>query len=86
MRKVELYWAENGWLLKSCEEGERDRYKVFSYDDTFEGDSEAKAFASFLYAIKEEMGPSESRYSKHRVMINIEPGDKFDDGSEEAEQ
>jgi hypothetical protein len=32
------------------------------------------------------MGPCESRYSKHRVMINIEPGDKFDDGSEEAEQ
>lgn len=78
MRKLELYWAENGWLIKSVEDGEPDRYTVFSHRDSDDGKEEAEAFSSLLWEIKSLMGPSESRYSKYRVMVNLEEGDKYE--------
>ena len=66
--------ATNGWILKyKCEDEPADVY-VFNADDGHE--SEIKAFAHLLQVVKNLCGPQESRYSAHRVMIHIEPGDK----------
>lgn len=67
--------AENGWILT-----DEDQTFVFSHDE--DEKTEADAFLHLLYQVKESMGPSESRYSEHRVMVRIEKGDKFEDGQE----
>lgn len=78
--KITIMSAENGWILQEhLEEGEvRSGFSVFGHDETDEG--QAKTFADLLWKLKEIMGPSESRYSAHRVMIRIEPGDKHEGG------
>lgn len=85
MTKLVIECANNGWILKTIYKKDPDENKleVFSYDDSSTS-AEANAFAELLWAIKSVIGPQESRYSKERVMINIEPGDKYVDQSEES--
>lgn len=62
--------ADNGWILES----DRADLQVFQ-----EGDDEktaAEAFRDLLYAVQSAIGPDDSRYSKHRIYIDIRPGDK----------
>jgi hypothetical protein len=77
--KFKVMTAENGWVIEEqLEEGEhRSGLHAFGHDDSEEG--QARAFADLLWTIKNMIGPNESRYSKHRVVINIEPGDKHED-------
>jgi hypothetical protein len=76
--KIEITTAENGWIIKEqLEEGEhRSGLHVFWHDDSDK--LQAEAFADLLWKIKDLLGPSESRYSQHRVMIEIEAGDKYE--------
>ena len=71
---IKIERATNGWIVRhTCEDEPEDVY-VFNADDGDE--SEAKAFAHLLQVVKNLCGPQESRYSAHRVMITIQPGDK----------
>ena len=69
---IKIERAMNGWILK--QEDEDEHLYVFDEGET-EGEA-AEGFSRLLWRIKEMCGPSESRYSAHRVMIHIEPGDK----------
>jgi len=77
MNFLKVKSAENGYCLESFLDGKLHQLFVFEHDDTDQ--KQAEAFQALLYQIKEFYGPSDSRYSSHRVMIKIEPGDKFED-------
>ena len=84
MIKIQL--ATNGWIVSHKVEDEPEQIYVFDEGETDE--ETAESFKSVLYHIKMLCGPSESRYSAYRVMINIEPGDKspkHPDNQEEPE-
>jgi hypothetical protein len=70
---ITIQRAYNGWFIIDKDD-EEERIWVFH-----EGDDEkttAEAFADVLWRVKALIGPSDSRYSAHRVTIGIEPGDK----------
>jgi hypothetical protein len=84
---IKIERALNGWIVRHKEEDEPLDLHVFDTGDDSERDT-AEAFADMLWKIKELIGPLESRYSAHRVMITIQPGDKHashPDNQEEAE-
>ena len=73
-RMVKIERAFNGWIVKHDVEDEGEH--VYVYDEGETDEDAANAFSSVLYRIKSILGPHESRYSAHRVMIRVEPGDK----------
>jgi hypothetical protein len=74
---IQLERADNGWILTDHSDTENVRKHVFQEADGFDVEkNEAEAFASLLWAVKSIMGPSDSRYSEHRVYIKVQPGDK----------
>jgi len=84
---IKIERAMNGWIIRHKEEDEPLDLHVFSTCDHSERET-AEAFADMLWKIKELIGPVESRYSAHRVMITIQPGDKHSshpDNQEDAE-
>lgn len=77
---IQIERADNGWVLTDLSDTENVRKHVFQEADDFNHEkSEAEAFASLLWAVKSIMGPSDSRYSAHRVYITTKPGDKHAD-------
>lgn len=83
--------AQNGWILENVVEGESDEIYVYSdefyYDTEIERErSEAEAFSSLLCMIANLIGPMDSRYSKHRVRVKIEAGDKAELSEEEKQK
>ncbi len=75
--KFELNNALNGLVLKCIgDEGVED---ITTYQQSDVEEQEAERFKDFLVDILEYFGPTTSRYSKHRIHISIEPGDKYED-------
>jgi hypothetical protein len=73
---IKIERAANGWIIKhQCDDDEPREFYVYDTGDDSERDT-AESFADVLWKIKELIGPQESRYSAHRVVIRIEPGDK----------
>lgn len=84
---IKIEQASNGWIVKHQFDGEPEEVFVFENGNDSELDN-AEAFADVLWKIKSLCGPQESRYSAHRVMIHLEPGDKHSshpDNQEDAE-
>lgn len=80
---IKIQPATNGWIVSHKVEDEPEQIYVFNEGET---DKEtAESFASMLYHIKMLCGPNESRYSAHRIHIDIRPGDKHRDSQEEKE-
>ena len=74
---VRIRGAINGWVLElHSDEEQIDRY-VFSYEDGPAGEDEVKSFAGLLRQIDSLIGPSTSRYSEHRIYVDVRPGDKY---------
>ena len=46
--------------------------------------ADVEAFADFLRHVLDNYGPTTSRYSSKRIHVIVEPGDKYEGGSEEA--
>lgn len=78
MIKIQL--ATNGWIISHKVEDEHEQIYVFNEGETDE--ETAESFTSVLYHIKMLCGPSEGRYSAHRIHIDIRPGDKHQDSEE----
>ncbi len=77
--------AFNGWIVTYKDEEETQTYV---FDEGESEEDEANSFASLLWRVKSLIGPSDSRYSEHRVTISVQPGDKnskHPDNQEEAE-
>ena len=81
--------ALNGWYLIHSEEGEPDQVYVFNGDD--DEQAEVEAFAHLLRVVDSLYGPCTSRYSEHRIYVNVAPGDKHishpdnqEDGDEQS--
>ncbi|NBP28686.1 MAG: hypothetical protein EBV23_03780 [Flavobacteriia bacterium] len=67
----------NGWILEiKVDKDQTDRY-VFSHDDASGEEQEVKAFAGLLRTLNNLVGPSTSRYSEHRIYVDVQPGDKY---------
>lgn len=66
--------ADNGWIL----EGEEVGTQVFEYDEDVDG-WKVKAAALLLKTLERELGLDDSRYSKHRIYIEVRPGDKYEE-------
>ena len=72
--KTVITQVENGFLV-----GGPGLERVYQIDDNLQGLQE------MLYDLVDYWGYSGSRYSEHRIYIEIKPGDKFIDGKEELE-
>ncbi len=79
--RCEIRRARNGWILKvehpAFEAGEPDEVV---YEEKY--DDEVECFAAFLRSLNDEFGPSTSRYSPKRVYVQVERGDKYEDGAD----
>lgn len=73
----------NGWILEDHSDPELVRIQVFEGGDSEE--DEVKAMQQLIYTINDLVGPTTSRYSKHRIYVRIEPGDKFEDLQESGD-
>ena len=80
--KFEIRVAQNGVILR-VEPGGEEPPEEIVYQER-EGD-EITAFAEFLDAVLVHYGPQTSRYSPKRICIRIEPGDKYEGPTLEAE-
>lgn len=56
------------------------RTMVFENDEN--QDEDLGAFIRMLRLLNDEIGPTTSRYSKERIAIGIEPGDKYESETE----
>jgi hypothetical protein len=76
MLKIEV--VQNGWLL--TDESDPEMVQKYVFQEREDGylyeKNSAEAFAGLLWRIKDLIGPTDSRYSAHRVYIEIKPGDK----------
>lgn len=79
MLKIEV--VQNGWLL--TDESDPEMVQKYVFQEREDGylyeKNSAEAFAGLLWQIKNLIGPTDSRYSAHRVYIEIKPGDKHAD-------
>lgn len=82
---IKIERADNGWIVRHQCEDEPESVYVFDTGDDSERDI-AEAFADVLWRIIALCGPHESRYSAHRVMIRIEPGDKHSSHPDNQEE
>ena len=76
---MEIKQVSNGWkVIETADEtgGDVDLEAVFQSDVI--AVTPAEAFCAMLYYVLEQIGPSESRYDKERIYIEIRPGDKFE--------
>lgn len=74
MMKFEIRRVKNGAVLRVEYDYPEGEFEEIAYQKT--GDGEIEAFADFLRLLNENYGPSTSRYSRKRIYINVEPGDK----------
>ena len=68
--EIKIQYVSNGWIYTDAEG------QVFVYKSDNEKDVEG--FVDMLYHIKEDIGPSESKWSDKRVYINVAPGSDSD--------
>lgn len=80
--KFEIRMAENGAILR-VDPGEGEPVEEVVFEDQVEG--EIEAFVQFLHHLLDNYGPSTSRYSPKRIRISVEPGDKYTDTEQQAE-
>lgn len=73
--KFEIRPATNGIVLK-VDHGEQDEKPEEIVYQESDG-NEIEAFADFLRLLNDHYGPSTSRYSSKRILITIQPGDKW---------
>ena len=76
MSFLKISMAQNGWILEEVITGGFNKTHVFQHNDS--SLNEAEAFLELLNTVRDLCGPQDSRYSEHRVVVKIEPGDKFE--------
>lgn len=69
---MKLTYAKNGFILE-------DQTGQIIYQDSSYEENDIERFADFLGYLNEALGPTTSRYSKQRIYIRIEPGDKYEE-------
>lgn len=80
MIKIEM--TANGWILEDDLDPDLPRKLVF--EDTGSGSAvnpdkvTMETFMLLLWAINDLVGPTTSRYSKHRIHISLKRGDKYE--------
>lgn len=80
MIKIEI--VNNGWVMTDEHCAEMPRKLVF--EDTGNGDlvnpskDTLESFMRLLWSVNEAIGPTTSRYSKHRIHISLKRGDKYE--------
>lgn len=74
-KRTVVVQVENGFLVQGPE-----LERVYQIEDNLKGLQE------MLYDLVDYWGYSGSRYSEHRLYIDIRPGDKYVDGREELEE
>jgi len=72
MMKFELHHAKNGWILKYCDAETPEEIVGVESEDEHEG------FREFLWAILQNYGPSDGKYSQKRIHVNILPGRDYE--------
>ena len=75
--KFEIKNSKNGLVL-NINDGEDRETIVYQEPEYLPEKAEYDLFKEFLYIILDNYGPSSSRYSKYRLKIVLEHGDKYD--------
>lgn len=83
MIKIEM--TGNGWILEDHSDPElTTEPKKIVFEDTGRGSGinpdkvTMEAFTRLLWAVNDLVGPTTSRYSKHRLHISLRKGDKYE--------
>ncbi|MFH1222989.1 MAG: hypothetical protein V1647_01430 [Pseudomonadota bacterium] len=77
MTKFEIKNGKNGLTL-SINDGEDTETIVYQEPEYLPERAEYDLFQEFLFNILNDYGPSSSRYSKYRLKIVLDHGDKYD--------
>lgn len=78
---IKIETVENGWLITDETDPEGSKrlvvecYEMHSINPP---EKTMEAFCGLLWLVNDLIGPTTSRYSKHRVHISLQPGDKHD--------
>lgn len=73
-----VYNAGNGFIVVNKSEG-IDGEVLYVFQDTVEEEgADADTWAAVLRHLTEAFGPMDNRYSKKRVYVRVEPGDKYE--------
>jgi hypothetical protein len=72
--KFEIKHAKNGAIIRVKTDEPGAKWEEYTYQERDGG--EIEAFADFLRTIEENYGPATNRYSKARIHIDVQPGDK----------
>ena len=80
--KLTIEMVSNGWLLTDESDSEMPKRHVFedAGSDSIINPSKdtMQAFSRLLWAVNDLIGPTTSRYSKHRLHISLKKGDKYE--------
>jgi hypothetical protein len=76
----ELGRANNGWTLREYESG-----TLLVESETSE-ETEHRAFANLIWSLLSNHGPSDSKYSPERILVNIVPGSDCENAHLSLEQ
>lgn len=79
--KMEIRHVRNGAVLRVEPEQPGDEVEEFVYQESESADIDA--FADFLQLLLDHYGPTTSRYSPKRILVIVEPGDKYEPSSTE---
>ena len=71
--KVTIGIADNGWIVLGYDHDDVSA-SVFGMDSD---DDAVPVFRDVLYEVNELIGPATTRYSKHRINIDVVQGDKY---------
>lgn len=89
---VEIKEVDNGWILTSKEAGEEGQEGSVSYVYQIQDEgrdmreSECVAFMELLYNLKDLIGPTQDKWSKHNLTVSIEEGKNYvEETSEETD-
>jgi hypothetical protein len=84
--RFEFKSAKNGLIMTVTDDfGDKTQYTYTDPVDTMVWDDprqEISRFHEFLCIIRDAYGPQTSRYSKERIVISVEPGDKYEESSD----
>lgn len=76
--------VDNGYVIKHIVESKVVSNQVVEFAASDDGEVEAMQY--LLWLVNEAIGPATTRYSGKRISIQLVPGDKFEDGSEEENE
>lgn len=75
---IQIKTVSNGWIVTDLSDSEMSRRSVIFEAQNDVNEHDVKKIQELLYHIVELLGVVGSRHDRQRIMVRIEPGDKYE--------